>query len=631
MDIPAYTQTRWSLTDLIPSAEKEDVEAAFNRLDEDIRRMEARRAELRPELAPETFLDLLRELEGISKQANRLEAFAGLWFAEDTQNQAAQSLVARVDQFMASAQNRILFFSLWWKGLEDGPAERLMEGSGDYRYWLEEMRHFKPHTLSEPEEKIINIKDVTGVNAINMLYDSITNRYTFKLEVEGVTKELTRGELMVYARSDDPDLRAKAYQELYRVYGQDGPILGQIYQAIVRDWRNEQVDLRHFRTPISARNLGNDIPDEVVETLLQVSRQNAGLYQRYFRLKARWLEMGPTLSGKDGGGTSPASLDKNSGGTSPASLDKNSGGTRPLRRYDIYAPVAKSEKTYAFDQAAGMVFDSFQSFDPDFANLARRVFNENHLDSEVRKGKRGGAFCSTVIPELTPWVMVNYQGRAEDVATMAHELGHAIHSMLAAGHTLFTQHASLPLAETASTFGEMMLVDRLLRLESDEAVRRDLLFRQVDDSYATILRQAYFALFETQAHQMIQEGASVDDLAEAYLENLRQQFGDAVEVEDEFRWEWVSIPHIYGTPFYVYAYAFGQLLVLALYQQYKEEGEAFKPRYRSILAAGGSEAPVKLLAKAGIDVYQPAFWQGGFDVVRGMIEQLEAMPVKTMG
>jgi oligoendopeptidase F len=452
------------------------------------------------------------------------------------------------------------------------------------------MRHFKPHTLTEPEEKIVNLKNTTGVSALHNLYDAITNRYVFRLAVDGEEKELTRGELMVYVRGHDPELRAKAYQELYRVYGQDGPVLGLIYQTLVRDWSNEQVDLRHYPNPIAARNLANDIPDDVVSTLLEVCERNAPLFQRYFRLKARLL------------------------------------GLERLRRFDVYAPIARSDKRYDFAAAAEVVLDSFGRFDPQLAGLARRVFDDRHLDSEVRKGKRGGAFCATVTPELSPWVLVNYQGRPDDVATLAHELGHAIHSLLAAGHSLFTQQSSLPLAETASTFGEMMLIERLLQQEDDESVRRDLLFRQVDDAYATILRQSFFALFERQAHQMIKDGASVDELSAAYLKNLQTQFGDAVEVSDEFRWEWVSIPHIYQVPFYVYAYTFGQLLVLSLYQQYQAEGEAFKPRYLKILAAGGSEAPVKILSEAGIDVHQAAFWQGGFDVIRRMIEQLEALP-----
>jgi oligoendopeptidase F len=276
-----------------------------------------------------------------------------------------------------------------------------------------------------------------------------------------------------------------------------------------------------------------------------------------------------------------------------------------------------------------MVLESFSAFDPKFGELAQRVFDESRVDSEVRKGKRDGAFCWSVLPEMTPYVLLNYQGNARDVATMAHELGHAIHSMLASHHSTFTYHSSLPLAETASTFGEMMFTDKLLSEETDDAVRRDILFKQVDDAYATIMRQSYFALFEKQAHEMIQKNASVDELCAAYMENLKEQFGDSLELSDEFKWEWVSIPHIYHTPFYVYAYAFGQLLVFSLYQQFKIEGDSFKPRYVKILSAGGSEAPAKILEDAGINIRDPKFWQGGFDVLEKLVSELEKLPVGT--
>jgi len=586
-----YSQKIWSKADLFPAPDSPELENSFKVLEEMTTAFEEKRALLAESLSKEDFLKIVRDLETLSRVAYRLEAYVSLWFSENTQDQAAQSLMARVDQFTAELANRTLFFSLWWKQLPDEPAQRLMADSGDYRYWLEEIRHFKKYTLTEAEEKIINIKDVTGSSALNTLYAAMTNRYTFKLEVDGEVKELTRGEISVYARHHDPNLRARAYQELYRVYGEDGPILGQLYQTLVRDWRNEQVKLRGFKTPISTRNLANDLPDEVIDMLLDVCQKNAPVFQRFFKLKARWLGM-----------------------------DK-------LRRYDVYAPVVKSDKHYPFEEATSLVLDSFNQFDPQFAEMAERVFKEDHLDSEVRKGKRGGAFCLTALPDLTPWVLLNYQGKTTDVSTMAHELGHAIHSMLAGHHSLFTAHACLPLAETASTFGEMVLVDRLLKEETDENVRRDLLFSQVDDAYATILRQAFFALFEKQAHEMINQGASVDELSEAYLENLRAQFGDSVEISDEFRWEWVSIPHIYNVPFYVYAYTFGQLLVLSLYQQFKQEGEAFKPRYKKILSTGGSEPPIKILEDAGINVRQDSFWQGGFDAIRDLIAELEAIPI----
>jgi oligoendopeptidase F len=300
-------------------------------------------------------------------------------------------------------------------------------------------------------------------------------------------------------------------------------------------------------------------------------------------------------------------------------------GVDRIRRYDIYAPIAKSDKKFDYNDATRMVFESFEEFDPKIAEMAQRVFDQEHVDSEVRKGKRSGAFCWSVLPDMTPYVLLNYQGRARDMTTMAHELGHAIHAMLASHHTTFTFHSSLPLAETASTFGEMMLTDKLLAEEKDEDVRRDILFKQMDDAFATILRQVYFALFERDAHAKIQENASVDELSALYMENLKEQFGDAVEISDEFKWEWVSIPHIYHTPFYVYAYAFGQLLVFSLYKQFKAEGDSFKPKYLKILSAGGSEAPAKILEEADIDIRSAEFWQGGFDVLSGMVDELEKL------
>ena len=589
MTTKLYESGPWSLEDLYESSESPEMQQALADLESRVRAFEEIRPSLKDEIGKDDFMGIVLQLEGITSLAYRIHGFASLQFSADTQDEGALAFMAKIDQRMAEMQNRALFFSLWWKDLDDEEAERLMEDMGDYKYWLEEIRHFKPHTLSEPEEKIINIKDVTGSTALNKLYDTITNRYVYRVVVEGEEKELTRGQLMVHVRSSDPDLRAAAYQELYKVFGDDGPILGQVYQTLVRDWHNEQVQMRKYKTPISARNLANDIPDTIVDTLIEVCQENAPVYQRFFQLKAKLL------------------------------------GMEKLRRYDIYAPLAEAEKSYTFDSGVGMVLDSFQQFDPRVAGLAKRVFDEGHLDSQVRKGKRDGAFCATVTPDLTPWVLLNFQERAEDVATMAHELGHAVHAMLAEDHSVFTQHSSLPLAETASTFSEMLLVDSILAQEEDQKVRRDILFRQVDDSYATIMRQAYFAAFEKQAHEMIKADATVEELNTAYMANLENQFGDALEISEEFCWEWVSIPHIFQVPFYVYAYAFGQLLVLSLYQQFKTEDEAFKPRYIEILSAGGSKAPVEILTGAGIDIDTPVFWQGGFDVISKMVDELDAL------
>jgi oligoendopeptidase F len=580
---------RWSLDDLFPGLDSPAYEAARQELEVALQGFESRRQALSDDLTPQGLLEILEAFDALQRRVSRYIGFALLKFAEDTQDPQAQAMRARADQLGAEIGNRTLFFTLWWKGLPDERAAALISGAGDFRQWLLDLRRQAPYTLSEPEERIINLKDVSGRNALVALYEMVTNRYLFPFEVDGEKRDLTRGEIEAYRQDPRPEVRARSYQEVLKVYAGDEAVLGTLYQSLVRDWGNENVDVRRFSSPIAPRNLGNDLPDDVVDTLLDVCRSKADVFQRFFRLKARRLGM-----------------------------DR-------LRRYDLYAPVGEVQRTFPLAEAVQEVRAAFEAFEPEMARMAMRVLEEHHLDAEVRKGKRSGAFCATIEPSLTPWVLQSYQGRPRDVATLAHELGHAVHSQLAAEHTSLTQDATLPLAETASTFGEMLLIDRLLESDPGPDVRRALRFRQMDDNYATILRQAFFAMFEKEAHQLTREGAGVEALSEAYFETLKQQFGEALELTEDFRHEWLAIPHFYHTPFYVYAYSFGQLLVLSLYQQYREEGRGFIPRYLELLSAGGSDSPMGILEKAHIDVRQRAFWEKGFAVLERAVDELEAL------
>ena len=586
-----FTQTRWSLIDLLDAPDGPRFSDYQSQLDELLNEFEAARSILLPNIPLPEFTRVVDTYEAIGVAMRHLVGYALLWFTEDTQKQEALIYKARMDQLSADVQNRTLFFSLWFKSLDDAQAERLMAAAGDRRYYLEDTRHFKPYTLSEAEEKLINIKDVNGIDALVQLYDMITSKFEFTLEIDGEKKTMTRDELGSYVRHPSSDVRAAVYQELYRVYGDNRLVLAQIYNNRVRDWHSEAIQLRGYRDPISVRNLANDIPDSVTDTLLSVARQNNDLYQRYFKLKAKWI------------------------------------GMPKLRRYDVYAPLLQAEKRFEFGAAVDLVLASYRDFSPTLADHARRVFAENHIDSELRTGKRGGAFCYSPLPKMAPWVLVNFAGKARDVATLAHELGHAVHALMAQEHSVLTFHSALPLAETASTFGEMLLTDRLLKAETDVAVRRDLLADKIDDTYATIQRQAYFTIFERDAHRLVLENKSADEIAAHYVTNLQEQFGDSMDIGDEFKWEWISIPHIYHVPFYTYAYSFGQLFALALYQMYRQEGRAFEAKYLKILAYGGSEEPARILASVGIDMASPAFWQGGFDFIKTLVDELEALDV----
>jgi oligoendopeptidase F len=578
----------WTLQDLLKDPER-DFAALTKELGVQVDRFETVRKALMPELSAEIFLESLRLAETITRTINRLGAYAHLWFSENTKHQAARAFKAKVEELQAGIANRMLFFDLWWQQLDDANAGRLMVASGDYRYHLESLRRFKAHTLSEPEEKILNVKSVTGRQAVIGLYDILTSGLTFNLVAKGKTRKLNREELMTHVRDPDARVRQAAYHELYRVYAQHADVLGEMYKTLVVDWKQEHLGLRHHRSPMSVRNLMNDVPEESVEILLKVSAKNAVIFQDYFKLKGRLCRI------------------------------------KKMSRYHLYAPLREARKRYTFEKASGMVLEAYRSFSPKLADLAAVVLAKRHIDSATRPGKIGGAYCYSVLPEMTPYVLLNFNGDIRDIATLAHELGHAVHGMLAADHSVFTFHSTLPLAETASVFGERILSDHLMSAERDNTVKRSLLIRQLDDVYATVLRQAYFVRFERDAHRIIGEGGTMDELCRVYLDDLRAQFGRAVAVPDEFRWEWLAIPHIFASPFYCYAYSFGNLLVLALYGLYKVQGASFVPRYINLLAAGGSRAPESLLKDLGVDINSEAFWQAGFDTIRDMVAELEAM------
>ncbi len=581
-----YNEGLWTLDDLFKS--RDDAAALLDKLSDAAMRIETLRDTLVPGIHEQEFENILALIEDFARKAHAVHAYAALRFSEDTQDTAALAFMGEVDQAVTTARNRIVFFELWWRALDSDNASRLLEGSGDLRYYLEQERLFTDHTLSEPEEKLVSIKDVNGINALVTVYDMITNKYEFTLEADGEEHKLSRDVLMSYVRHPEAKVREAAYREQFRVYANESTVLGQIYVNRVRDWSAEQMELRHFASPIAVRNLENNIPDEVTATLLDVCASEASVFQEYFKLKADEL------------------------------------GVDKLSRFDLYAPVSKDKKEpIAYDTAVRTVLDAFERFSPDAAEMAGRVVKQGHLDSSVRSGKRGGAFCYGVLPELTPWVLVNYTGEPRDVATLAHELGHAIHSMAASEHSILTAHSCLPLAETASVFSEMLLTDHLLEQEQDEELKRVTLIETVDSIYATVMRQAFFVMFEQAAHNLAVEGRTVEELSDLYYQNLTAQFGDSVEIDDVFRHEWISIPHIYHVPFYCYAYSFGMLLSLALYARYRKEGDAFVPVFMKILTHGGSLSPQDILTEAGVDMTDPEFWRGGFRVIEDMIRRIK--------
>ena len=584
----AYASGPWALDDLIPADSGPDMESVFAGVEAAVTAVESKRSALVPEIEEETFVEILGLVEQSAYVAQLLDGYAVLRFFADTQDQDALAFRGRVDRMLADARSRTLFFDIWWKSLDGANAQRLLAVAGDKAYYMDKLRKFAPYTLSEVEERVIEIKNANGAGGMVTLYSMITGGLTFDLVMDGETHTLTRSQIFDFVRDASPELREKAYRSFLGVYDAHRGKLAQIFKYIAADWHDEHVALRGAPSPISVRNLDNDIPDEVVDVLLDSCRDHVGLYQRYFKLKAKWL------------------------------------GLEKLRRFDLHAPIGGAEREFPFADGVRLVLETFRGFSPKLAELAERVLAEGHLDSIPRPGKRGGALSWDALPGVTPWVLMSYTDRVSDVTTLAHELGHAVHALMAADHSVLTFSPSQPLAETASSFAQILLLEAMLK-GGDAQQRRTLLAKYIEDSYSQILRQAFRVLFEREAHRLIAEGATPDELSAAYMEGFHEQFGESVESDDSFKNEWLSISHFYTEPFYDYAYAFGLLLVLSLYQRYKEEGEVFVPRYLKILAYGGSKPPIAVLDEAGFDIRERAFWQGGFGMLSAMVDELESL------
>jgi len=586
---------KWDLTDLVDDSSTKKVAELVANIKKDVKEFEDNRRILKRDLSISIFEGLVHKIENILEDLSTVNSFAHLKYAANTSSNEAAALVLQMEKLSSEVSNQILFFDLWFKKeLDKNNAQRLIDSiSTVYREYLRHKRLIAKYSLNESEEKIINTLEVTGLGALIKIYDRMTNNFEFTVVKKRGNKKIiktfkNKEKLLSLVRSPKANEREYAYKALLKTYEKNSGVLGEIYQNLVTQWRDENISIRGFNSAISVRNIYNNIDDATVETLLSVCKENAHLFHDYFLEKARLI------------------------------------GVKKLRRYDLYAPISNSNiLKFTFKNAAKLVSDTFYKFDPRFGTYTERLFKENHIDSEIRNGKTGGAFCYTVSPQRTPYVLLNFDGLMRDVSTMAHEFGHAIHSIFASNKPILVSHAPLPLAETASVFGEMILNEEIYKKLNGEK-KQIFLAEQIDDMYATIMRQAFFTIFEIEAHKhIVEQSVTIDNISNLYIDNLKAQFGNSIRISDDFKWEWLYIPHFYHSPFYCYAYSFGNLLVLSLYQQYREEGKSFISKYLKILSAGGSEKPETLLKDSGFDITEASFWQQGFDLIKTKIKKLK--------
>ena len=582
---------KWDLSDLVKNPTKQVFDKKIKEIEKNATQFQTQKTTLTPSISESKFLKMLHQIEDITEKSSHIGGYASLKYSEDTQSDEATALLTKISQFGSKIENQLLFFDLWWKKeVDEKNAKRLMKNSGELSDYLRYKRLMSKYSLTEPEERIINTLDVTGIRALVKLYDKITNAFTYTIMINGKKKTIGREELTTFVRNKSAKTRETAYKALLSKYQKNKGVVGEIYQNIALNWKNEGIGMRNFSSPIAIQNIGNDVDDNTVESLLHVCKNNATVFQKYFSKKASMV------------------------------------GMKKLRRYDLYAPTKskKKEKNYSYDNALKLVLNSFTKFSPKISEFASRVFDENHVDHSIRPGKRDGAFCSTPLPYITPYVLINYTGKSRDVFTLAHEIGHAVHSIAASEKSILVSDASLPLAETASTFSELLLYDSISDSITDQE-KKSMLAEKIDDFYATICRQSFFTIFEMDAHEQIANSTTVDELSNTYLKNLKTQFGNSIDVSNDFAIEWSYIPHFYHSPFYCYSYSFGNLLSLSLFQTYKKEGESFAGTYTDILAAGGSKKPELLLKEHGFDISKAKFWQDGFDYIKNQVNTLSKL------
>jgi oligoendopeptidase F len=577
----------WDLSDLYDGGEDP-------RIEQDVEQTEAAAAAFREryyghvaELTAGELREAIEERERIESVFTRAIYYAHLWFSTDMSDSPRGALVARLTEKGAAIDTQLLFFGLELAALADEHADALIasEELERWRHWLLSVRKFRPYVLTEPEEKILTEKSVSGFSAWDRLYDELLG--AIRVDLDGV--EVGFEEAMSKLYSADRDERRRASEAVTVALAPGLRTRTFIFNTIAVD---KSIDdrLRGYATWISARNLANDTTDEAVQALVDAVVGRYDVVQRYYRLKARLL-----------------------------GLDR-------LSFYDRMAPLADDPTQVAWGEASDLVLGAFSDFSSETGDVIERFFRESWIDAPPREGKRPGAFCATNVPEVHPYVFMNFTGDRRSVLTLAHELGHGLHGYLAQPLGLFNANTPLTTAETASVFGEALTFKRLLALEEDPRRRLNLLAGRIEDSIATVFRQVAMNRFEDVVHTWRRDEGelSPEKFEELWLETQTRMFDDSVDVDGYGTW-WSYIPHFIGTPGYVYAYSYGFLFALSIFRKYELEGDSMVEPYLDLLRAGGSKPPEELAEMVGLDLRDAAIWDAGIDALAAELDEAEAV------
>ena len=586
---------RWDLGDLYTGADDPHIVADLDAAQAAATAFATRyRGRINPTDGPVTgeVADAVRTLESIMEQVGKAVVYADLLHAADSGPAEHGALVALTQERASAIRQQVLFFELEWLALDDERAQRVADdpACAPYRHYLRSLRRYRPHVLSEPEEKILEDKATTGARAFARLFDEVIAALTFDVVIDGTTQRLNESGVLSLLYDRRREVRCAAAEALTHGLERNELLLGFIFNTLTHDHAIDD-RLRGYTDPMQSRHLANEIRPETVQALLHACEARHDLVQRYYRLKGRLL------------------------------------GLDPLLDYDRYAPIGDAAGTVPWTRCRDTVLAAYRAFSPQLGDIAAQFFAQRWIDADVRPGKRGGAFSASTVPSVHPYVLVNYTGRVHDVMTVAHELGHGVHQFLARPRGYLQADTPLTMAETASVFGEMLVFEHLQRAETDPRRRLALLCGKIEDTIATVFRQIALTRFEEQLHRARRAHGELarERLCTIWQDVNAALYGDAVGLTDNYRWWWAYIPHFVHTPFYCYAYGFGELLVLALYELYRRDGEAFVPKYLDLLAAGGSDTPEHLLAPLGVDITDPHFWTLGLHPFERMVEEVERL------
>ncbi|TMK25485.1 MAG: M3 family oligoendopeptidase [Actinobacteria bacterium] len=595
---PELEASAWDLEPLVGGEGKEGVERRLTEALERARAFAERYAGKLGELDGAGLAEAMHELAEILELVSRAGHYAMLRFATDTADPANGALLQRVQEQETAIQTTLLFFELEWAALSDERAEELLAGDGlDFaRHHLRSARRYKDHLLSEPEEKILAEKALSGASAWTRLFEELTSAIEVELPptpADEAAAAATNGKVALDVALSrlslpDRDVRQTTAQAVTAALAPGLRTRAFLFNTLLVDKATDD-RLRSYPHWLAARNLANEASDESVQALVGAVRGRYEIARRWYRLKAGLL------------------------------------GVERLADYDRNASVSEDEVSFPFARGREIVLDCYSSFSPELGALAKRFFDERRIDAPVRPAKRGGAFAASAVPSVFPYVLLNYTSRRRDVLTLAHELGHGVHFALAARQGIFHQSTPLTLAETASVFGETVVFGRLLEEDTAPASRLALLAENLEDMIATVFRQVAMNRFEDLVHTERREQGelSVQRFGELWAQSQSEMFGDSVEVTEGYRSWWSYIPHFIGSPGYVYAYAYGQLLALSVYQRYQQIGPDLVPRYLELLAAGGSRPPEELGRIVGVDLADPGFWDAGLDLVERRLTEAE--------